>query len=122
MSPRDAEKEAAVLCVDILNLINAEDSAERTVIALENADDYRGMRDALLEEGAYDSVAASAVADYAANRASRWPEALPPLLTCTGALTAAIYQDNPDGAASAYLTIIRLLERLADLEGDGREP
>lgn len=117
MSPRDAEKEAAVLCVDILNLINAEDPAERVVIALEDADDYRVMRDALLEEGAYDS----AVADYAANRVSRWPEALPPLLTCAGALTAAIYQDNPDGAASAYLSIIRLLERIADLEGDGRE-
>lgn len=122
MSPRDAEKEAAVLCVDILNLINAEDPAERAVIALEDADDYRVMRDALLEEGAYDSAAASAVADYAANRASRWPEALPPLLTCAGALTAALYQDNPDGAASAYLSIIRLLERIADLKGDGREP
>lgn len=121
MRPRDAEKEAAVLCVDILNLINAKDPAERAVIALEDADDYRGMRDALLEEGAYDSAAASAVADYAANRVSRWPEALPPLLTCAGALTAAIYQDNPDGAASAYLSIIRLLERIADLEGDGRE-
>ena len=122
MSPRDAEKEAAVLCVDILNLINAKDQEERAEIALEDADNYRGMRDALLEEGAYDSAAASAVADYAANRVSRWPEALPPLLTCTGALTAAIYQDNPDGAASAYLSIIRLLERIADLEGDGREP
>lgn len=121
MSPRDAEKEADVLCVDILNLINAEDPAERAVIALEDADDYRVMRDALLEEGAYDSAAASAVADYAANRVSCWPEALPPLLTCAGALTAAIHQDNPDGAASAYLTIIRLLERIADLEGDGRE-
>lgn len=121
MSPRDAEKEAAALCVDILNLINAKDPAERAVIALEDADDYRVMRDTLLEEGAYDSAAASAVADYAANRVSRWPEALPPLLTCAGALTAAIYQDNPDGAASAYLSIIRLLERIADLEGDGRE-
>jgi hypothetical protein len=122
MNSRDAEKEAAVLCVDILSLINAEDPAERAAIALEDADDYRVMRDALLEEGAYDSAAASAVADYAANRVSRWPEALPPLLTCAGALTAAICQDNPDGAASAYLTIIRLLERIADLEGDGREP
>lgn len=121
MRPRDTEKEAAVLCVDILNLINAKDPAERTVIALEDADDYRGMRDALLEEGAFDSASADAVADYAANRVSRWPEALPPLLTCAGALTAAIYQDNPDGAASAYLSIIRLLERIADLEGDGRE-
>ena len=121
MSSRDAEKEAAVLCVDILSLINAEDRTERAVIALEDADDSRGMRGALLEEGAYDSAAASAVADYAANRVSRWSEALPPLLTCGGALTAAIYQDNPDGAASAYLSIIRLLERIADLEGDGRE-
>lgn len=121
MSPRDAEKEAAVLCVDILSLINAKDRTERAEIALEDADDYRGMRGALLEEGAYDSAAASAVADYAANRVSRWSEALPPLLTCGGALTAAIYQDNPDGAASAYLSIIRLLERIADLEGDGRE-
>lgn len=121
MSPRDAEKEAAVLCVDILSLINAKDRTERAEIALEDADDYRGMRDALLEEGAYDSAAASAVADYAANRVSRWSEALPPLLTRAGALTAAIYQDNPDGAVSAYLSIIRLLERIADLEGDGRE-
>ena len=122
MSSRDAEKEAAVLCVDILNLINAEDPAERAAIALEDADDYRVMRDALLEEGAYDSAAASAVADYAANRVSRWPEALPPLLICADPRTPAICQDNPDGAASAYLTIIRLLERIADLEGDGREP
>lgn len=122
MRPRDAEKEAAVLCVDILSLINAKDRAERAEIALEDADDYRGMRSALLQEGAYDSAAASAVADYVANRVSRWPEALQPLLACAGALTAAFCQDDPDGAASAYLTIIRLLERIAVLEGDGREP
>lgn len=121
MSPRDAKEVAAALCTDLLNLITVEDRAERAVIALEDADDYLDRRDALLEEGAYDSAAASAVADYAANRVSRWPEALPPLLTCAGALTAAIYQDNPDGAASGYLSIIRLLERIADLEGDGRE-
>lgn len=35
MRPRDAEKEAAVLCVDILSLINAKDRAERAEIALE---------------------------------------------------------------------------------------
>lgn len=122
MRPRDAEKEAAVLCVDILSLINAKDRAERAEIALEDAADYRGMRGALLQEGAYDSAAASAVADHVANRISRWPEALQPLLACAGALTAAFCQDDPDGAASAYLTIIRLLERIAVLEGDGREP
>lgn len=122
MSQRDAKEVAAALCTDLLNLITAEDRAERAVIALEAADDYLDRRDALLEEGAYDSAAASAVADYAANRVSRWPEALPPLLTCGGALTAAVHQDNPDSAASTHLTVIRLLERIATLEGNGREP
>lgn len=121
MIPRDAEEAAAVLCTDILNLINAEDPVERTAIALEAADDYRDRRDALLKEGAYDSAAASAVADYAANRVSCWPGALAPLLSSGGALTAAFYQDDPGNAASALLAVIRLLERIASLEGDGRE-
>lgn len=121
MKPRNAEEAATVLCTDILHIINAADRVERAEIAREAADDYRTMRDTLLEEGAYDSPASSRVAEYAASRVNCWQEALAPLLTSGGSLTASVYQDNPDGAASALLTVTRLFEHVADLEGNGRE-
>lgn len=121
MKPRNAEEAAAALCTDIIHIINAADRVERAEIAREAADDYRAMRETLLEEGAYDSPASSRVAEYAASRVNCWQEALAPLLTSGGAMTAAFYQDNPDGAASALLTVTRLLEHIADLEGNGYE-
>lgn len=121
MKPRNAEEAAAVLCTDILHIINAADQVERAEIAREAADDYRTMRETLLEEGAYDSPTAARVADYATSRVNCWQEALAPLLTSGSALTASVHQDNPDGAASALLTVVRLFEHVADLEGNGRE-
>lgn len=121
MKPRNAEEAAAVLCTNILHIINAADRVERAEIAREAADDYRAMRETLLEEGAYDSAGAARVAEYATSRVNCWQEALAPLLTSGGSLTAAFYQDNPDTAASTLLTVIRLLEHVADLEGNGRE-
>lgn len=121
MKPRNAEEAAAVLCTDILHIINAADQVERAEIAREAADDYRYMRETLLEEGAYDSPTAARVADYATSRVNCWQEALAPLLTSGSSLTASVHQDNPDGAASALLTVVRLFEHVSDLEGNGRE-
>lgn len=121
MKPRNTEEAAAVLCTDILHIINAADRVERAEIAREAAGDYHTMRETLLEEGAYDSAAYARVAEYATDRVNCWQEALAPLLTSGGSLTASVYQDNPDGAASALLTVTRLLEHVADLEGNGRE-
>lgn len=121
MKPRNAEEAAAVLCTDILHIINAADQVERAEIAREAADDYRYMRETLLEEGAYDSPTAARAADYATDRVNCWQEALAPLLTSGSSLTASVHQDNPDGAASALLPVVRLFEHVADLEGNGRE-
>ena len=51
-------------------------------------------------------------------RTDTWPEALPLLLTYGGALTAAAYHHDPDGAAPALQSITRLLEHAATLEGE----